>query len=337
MDKVTHFTKKIPGFYSKNISCIIWVPGRKLFFFWHVTEKTSSFTRRMSGDCSLWYGNKYKGSYSGDVDPCAALITVPANSGGSPGGDDREVVVLFWQWVETEGFYGRDWCSVYYDRNDNNWVRIFRSYNIRPGWKYQECEQFVLPANSQFRIKFEFNTNGSSQNHLGGWYIDELYMISQAIGQKKDVRNITLTPEKWALLKTDRPGPQVLSKIDNVVLANPNTDNDHPEEFDQVPALSDLGILVLCLVIGSILRKKSRKTVLLIPLLFFGSIDFSDARNLRTLKISPSDDQYDGRPSIAASANWGMAVWEKEIRNTTKLVFSYWAQEGTDWTEEYLL
>ena len=76
--------------------------------YWHVTNKDSAFTRRLSGDSSLWYGNEENGTYADDVEECVAVHTIPINVGGNTGDSDRDVIVIFNSWEEIEGVYGSE-------------------------------------------------------------------------------------------------------------------------------------------------------------------------------------------------------------------------------------
>lgn len=306
--------------------------------YWHVTEKTSAFTRRMSRDCSLWYGNEDDGTYADDVADCAALVTDPFSAGGTAGGDDREVVVVFWQWIETENLYGRDICSVYIDRNNGNWTCLYRNYRITPGWEYQVCESYVVPAATNIRIKLEFDTNGDIRNEYAGWFIDEFYVLSQPVGSKSRESAEALKAIRLLSGHLTHPGPQIplLDSAGGEDESKETISKDEP--VDQVPAMSFGGILLLMVLLGGLISHRQRRsTPFLILILTLAGVTVHAYPALNTLKITESDGLYDGKPDIASSSEWGLAVWEKTIRNTTKLMYSTWAQEGDEWSDEFLL
>ncbi len=87
-------------------------------------------------------------------------------------------VLRFW---DRHAFGDADWGRLWISWNgDANWQRVYGVSGVRTNWVEQSIDLSPWKNQSQVWVRFQVNTGGTPND---GWYIDDLSLADQAVGQ----------------------------------------------------------------------------------------------------------------------------------------------------------
>ena len=133
--------------------------------------------------CSLNF-NDNSGYSSGPNGSSAATATSPAIELGLSEGDDAELHVGFWEWIDIDNQDGTDIRRVGLV-SDAGLVLAEKELPDDPAqnqvWVYREVVFTLGGADTTVRLRFSFDSVDEKDNEGKGWFIDRLVVSSQKL------------------------------------------------------------------------------------------------------------------------------------------------------------